>query len=349
MKRILYISNIEVPYRTEFFNQLSKKVKLTVIYERKKSSNRNSEWSSSVECNFEKKYLSGVKIGNEFGFSFKILKYIFSKQNDEIIFGCYNSPIQMLSILLLNIIKRPFSINIDGDYDIEGNSIKKRLKRFILKTANKFYVAGQNNAFIYKKYFYSQIIPYNFSSLTMNEVNKNSLYRNNGEGNYIIVIGQYFDYKGLDIAVQVAKMDKDSKYKFIGMGTKSDEFREYVDSLNIENIEIIPFLKKEDLYKEYEKSKFLLLPSKKECWGLVINEAASFGCPIVSTFGCGAAKEILSNEYKIFLAESNNAKDLYDKVKFLENYEFIEKYKDYLINVSSKYTIENMVESYTKK
>ena len=56
-----------------------------------------------------------------------------------------------------------------------------------------------------------------------------------------------------------------------------------------------------------------------------------------------------ANEYKIFLAESNNAKDLYDKVKFLENYEFIEKYKDYLINVSSKYTIENMVESYTKK
>ena len=38
-----------------------------------------------------------------------------------------------------------------------------------------------------------------------------------------------------------------------------------------------------DLYKEYQQCKCVLLPSKKECWGLVINEAASFGCPIIST------------------------------------------------------------------
>ena len=36
-KKILYISNIEVPYRVSFFNEFAKHCDLTVLYERKKS------------------------------------------------------------------------------------------------------------------------------------------------------------------------------------------------------------------------------------------------------------------------------------------------------------------------
>lgn len=36
MKEVLYISNVEVPYRNEFFNQLALKCNLTVLYEKSK-------------------------------------------------------------------------------------------------------------------------------------------------------------------------------------------------------------------------------------------------------------------------------------------------------------------------
>ena len=56
MKKILYITNIEVPYRVKFFNELAKYCDLTVLYERSKSSNRDGSWSSSEKINYKALY-----------------------------------------------------------------------------------------------------------------------------------------------------------------------------------------------------------------------------------------------------------------------------------------------------
>ncbi len=55
--KVLYITNIENPYRNVFFNKLSKKCDLTVLYERKKSSVRNNEWAKSIEGKYKRIYL----------------------------------------------------------------------------------------------------------------------------------------------------------------------------------------------------------------------------------------------------------------------------------------------------
>lgn len=77
MKKILYITNHEVPYRVEFFNQLSKKCILTVIYENNGNNIRNEKWSKSVQNNsaYDIIYLSERRIQRKI--SLKILKYLF--------------------------------------------------------------------------------------------------------------------------------------------------------------------------------------------------------------------------------------------------------------------------------
>lgn len=77
-----------------------------------------------------------------------------------------------------------------------------------------------------------------------------------------------------------------------------------------DNVEVVPFLQKSELETEYGRCRMMVLPSRQECWGLVINEAASFGCPIVSTWGSGAAIEIVSDNYPQFLAEPGNVESL---------------------------------------
>lgn len=47
MKRILYLTNIEAPYRVRFFNALADHCRLTVAYERRSSSNRDADWLRS--------------------------------------------------------------------------------------------------------------------------------------------------------------------------------------------------------------------------------------------------------------------------------------------------------------
>lgn len=77
MKKILYVTNHEVPYRVEFFNQLSKKCILTVIYENKKNIVRNEKWSKSVEYNGQYKIIYLSEQSTPKKISFKVLKYIF--------------------------------------------------------------------------------------------------------------------------------------------------------------------------------------------------------------------------------------------------------------------------------
>ena len=52
MKRVLYLTNIEVPYRVRFFNELEKHCDLTVMYERRKSANRDNKWASGEAKNY---------------------------------------------------------------------------------------------------------------------------------------------------------------------------------------------------------------------------------------------------------------------------------------------------------
>lgn len=345
MNNLLYISNIEVPYRNEFFNQLSKSTNLTVLYERRKSSNRDEKWTSSVKPEYKIEYLDGIKIKNEYNFDFKIIKYIFSNKFEKIIIGCYNSPSQMLAILLMKIFRKKYILNLDGECFLEGNSLKQRLKRFFIKGAHRYLIAGEKSGENLSKYLPKEkIYPYYFSSLTKEELEENSKHINKNINNKVLVVGQYFDYKGLDIVLEIAKITQSIKYRFIGSGKRSNLLKEKVEEMGISNVEIIPFLKKDELYREYQECLCLLLPSKQECWGLVVNEVASFGTPIVSTLGSGAACEFLLQKYSEFLAKSGDKNSLVNALNNFFNYNKVEEYKKHLISMSKLYSIEKNVE-----
>lgn len=331
-----------MPYRVRFFNELAKDCDLTVLYERKKSGNRDSKWSNNEMAKYHVKYLDGINIGNESAFSLRILKYILGKY-DAIIVGCYNSPVQMFAIIVMKLFHIPYILSTDGEVFLRGKGVKTKIKKFFLAGAEKYLVAGEESAESLKTIAGSkQIIPYYFSSLTKSELKKNAEYIGAREANTILVVGQYFGYKGMDIALQVAKMDSVHKYKFVGMGNRTELF---VKGHQVEkggNIEVIPFLQKEELEREYRSCKMLVLPSRQECWGLVVNEAASFGTPIVSTWGSGAAVEFLSDQFPQYLAIPGDTEALYNCIKELAGTENKE-YSRYLVEKSQKYNIEESV------
>ncbi len=346
MKKVLYITNIEVPYRVEFFNQLSQQLDLTVLYERKKSSNRDGKWASSVKSNYKVKYLNGIKMKKEYSFDLGILKYVLSKKYQKIVFGCINSPSQILAILLMRLLKKEYVLNLDGEYFFEGKGLKKSIKRFLVKGASDYLIAGEKPAEKLTRYVSSEKIHvYHFSSLTKKELENNSKKINIDTNNTIIVVGQYYDYKGLDIALEVAKESPNQKYRFIGSGKRSEKLKNTVEKLHLSNVEVIPFLQKEELFKEFQNCKSLLLTSRNECWGLVVNEALSFGCPIIASSGCGAAEEMLSSVSPDFLVNNNSIEDY---LEIINKKVFNTKLKDNLIKKNRTYSIERSVEETAK-
>lgn len=348
MKKILYISNIQVPYRVKFFNELSKYCDLTVLYERKNSTNRDIKWSKSEEDKYKVIFLNGFKIGNENGFSFKIIKYLL-EDYDEIVLGCYNSFSQMFANLFLRIIRKKFFINFDGEIFVDGNNIKSILKRFFIKGAKEYLIAGECAAQSLKKIVKNKrIYTYYFSSILKQELIENACARKKEKKEGILVIGQYFPFKGLDIAVESAKKLPNIKFKFIGTGNRTDLFIKENNIKDSNNIEVIPFLKKEDLKEEYRKCRLFVLPSRQECWGLVINEAASFGTPIISTYGSGVAIEFLSEKYKKYLVNPESVEELIEAIKEVWTIDKNKEYSEYLIEKSKKYNIEDSVKYHLK-
>ncbi len=347
-KKVLYISNIEVPYRVRFFNRLAEHCDLTVLYERGCSSNRDSFWANAEKKKYKVKYLNGIKIKNESTFSLKILKYIFSKY-DEIVVGCYNSPVQMLAILVMKLFRIPYSLNVDGEVFLD-KSFKSLFKRFFLSNAENYLTAGVKSGKSLETIAPKEkIYPYYFSSLSNRELHKHT-YASCERNKTVLVVGQYFDYKGMDVALKCALADNSIQYKFVGMGARTDVFKNDFDAHNVKNIEFIDFLQKKALHKEYMACAMLILPSRQECWGLVINEASSFGMPIVSTYGSGAAVEFLEDDYPQYLAQPDNWQDLLKCVKLLlnEDEKEVNKYSSFLKEKSCFYSLEKSVDVHLK-
>lgn len=339
MKKILYISNIEVPYRAAFFDSLAKECSLTVVYERRKSKNRDADWSKNCDTvRYDRIFLDGMELGNENGFSFRILK-ILSQPWDAVVFGCYNSCIQIVAMAYMKMLGRPFIINLDGEPFI-GSGIKAIMKKAILSGAKCYLVAGECASESLRRIVNTRkaIVPYYFSSLYKNEIlAQNECTRER----YVLVIGQYLEYKGMDVALKAARLNPNIKYKFVGMGQRSEQFRHDMKVIP-DNVQIIPFLKKPELMAELRKCGVMVLPSRQECWGLVINEAASMGTPIVSTWGSGAAVEFLSKDYKQFLAEPEDEVSLMKAIELCLSAD-CQEYSKYLLEKSRSYNIERSV------
>ena len=248
----------------------------------------------------------------------------------------------------MKLLRKKYSINLDGEIFFDK---KSKFKILLLKKAKKYYVAGEKSAkkcglILNTKNAY----PYYFSSLKEEELRENKKnYIEHNKENYILIVGRYIKVKGLDIALNVAKMNNNIIFKFVGMGKEgAKNLQKKAIDMKVGNIEIIPFLEKKELDELYKNCRCLLMPSIQECWGLVINEAASFGTPIVATRGSGAAMEFLQEKYGIFLAIPNNAEDLNNKLNNLLNYNNLDEYKKYLIEKSQKYSIEKSAENYIK-
>ena len=338
MKKVLYLTNIKVPYRVRFFNELAKYVDLTVIYERNSSKNRNAAWASSEEGSYKALYLDGKDVGEENSFSLKLLGML--SGYDAVIVGCYNSPVQIVAMLSMRMRRIPYYINADGETFLEGSGPKKWLKRRLLSGAKGYLTAGERSAGSLGRALGVEPHPYYFSSLSRQELADNACASREDNGQ-ILVVGQYFPYKGLDVALEAARMSPELTWHFVGMGSRKDLFLQETGADKLPNVKVDAFLQKEELHRCYRSCAVMVLPSRQECWGLVINEAASFATPIVATTGSGAALEFLQ-EYPQFLAEPENGADLLQKVKDLLSLSYQERaaYGRALQQKGSFYSIE---------
>lgn len=113
-----------------------------------------------------------------------------------------------------------------------------------------------------------------------------------------LYVGRLSPEKGLDTLLTAFKTVLGTYPKaelvLVGSGPLRTELGNMVDQLGISaNVSFTGGLPIETIVNEYAKATCLILPSRSEPWGLVVNEALSYGCPVVVSHVCGCVPELV--------------------------------------------------------
>lgn len=109
-----------------------------------------------------------------------------------------------------------------------------------------------------------------------------------------LYVGQFIDRKNVlllcEVFLQFSKRQPDWTLKLCGSG---ELFKQIPVS---DKILLESFVQPEELAKVFHESRFLILPSKKEAWGLVVHEACLTGTALLLSDAVGSADDFLCNK-----------------------------------------------------
>jgi glycosyltransferase involved in cell wall biosynthesis len=113
-----------------------------------------------------------------------------------------------------------------------------------------------------------------------------------------LYIGRLAVEKGLhdllDAFRHVQEQLPEAKLNIVGSGFLDGELRERTRRLGLESaVAFLGAKGPEEIGQLLTTSTALILPSHFEPWGLVVNEALSYGCPVVASNICGCTPELV--------------------------------------------------------
>ncbi len=299
--------NIPSPYQEDFFRSLGKKCDLLVRYESDLPEERkNLGWSYDLKGYnyiFEKdmKYFSRFFLGKYdyhiiSGFPGSIKNFIKAlniKGNKKIFFQ---------SEFPFNFSKKWFLAS-----KFFGRVVNKR-KIFLLGIGEKirkyWSEIGIKEDLIFPWGYFVDKKTYDFSITSDKEQN-------------IIYVGQLIHRKGIDIllrAFQIASKIISNNLVLVGVGKEKEEILSLISHLKLQDrVMLMGSVPSKIIQERIAGSSLLILPSRYDGWGVVVNEAILNNVPIIVSDRCGS-KELVENLKVGYIFQNENYYDLANKI-----------------------------------
>lgn len=356
MKKVIFSTNLPSPYRVDFFNELGKYCDLTVLYERKRSSERDKKWVGERAENFKEIYLNLEPVGTDRSKGNALRDYIKTGEFDILIFTNYVSPATIEAILYCRIRRIPYFIEYDGGFNKRDSLPKLLLKKILLKGAKGHFTTADEHIKYLRSLGIKENIIYKYPFTSIKKVDvvahgisceeKRSLRTELGitEEKVILSVGQFIPRKGFDVLINAMPyLDKSIGLYIVG-GEPTEEYKEAIASLKLNNVHFVGFKTKTELIEYYRVADVFAFPTREDIWGLVINEAMAQGLPVVSTDRCIAALEMVENEKNGYIVETENGQKLAQGIRRVLCNGNYARLQLNAIAKANTYTIEKMAE-----
>lgn len=324
MYKLCWITDAPSPYKMEMFKCLAKYFDFTAIFVEKYNSIRDESWKNLDDGTIKTVYLYGDVLKN-----YKILEE-FSCNNEILINSYYTNINSMMLVELFKKQKKLVFMDADGGMVVERPAIVKKIISFIMNR-NQYFFSSSRITDEYFKYFgvkENKIYRYHFSSLSKRDIENNLKLREkskeikkelNIEERYVILsVGQQIERKGYDILTKAfVELGRNDVRLIVVGGQPLPIVQKILNENRFDNVTFVNYLEKNRLNKYFAIADIFALSTRYDIWGLVINEAMSFGLPIISSDKCVAAmefSELFNNAIICNLNDTQCFKDSIDRL-----------------------------------
>ena len=356
--KVLFLTNIPVPYRVDFFNELGRYCELTVLFERSSAADREAAWLTKRNVFFRAEFLQGKNFMADNALCFAVTKWLHRELFDIFIVGGYSSPTTMLAIEVLSQRKIPFVLNADGGFIKKESNIKFQIKKHFITKASYYLSSGKTTSAFFQHFGANPgaIYEYPFTSLEQGDMLTKPLsnvdragYKrslNIGEKKAVLSVGRFIYSKGFDVLIKACTMMSKEYGVYIVGGEPTPECIQIKEEYKLDNVHFISFKNKEELKNYYRACDLFVLPTRQDVWGLVINEAMACGLPIITTDRCIAGLELVDKDNGKIIPVNDVNKLAEAIIALLSNERELRRMGENSLKKIKPYSIENMAKAH---
>jgi glycosyltransferase involved in cell wall biosynthesis len=141
-----------------------------------------------------------------------------------------------------------------------------------------------------------RIYPFGYfvKSLAGDELGTNRIIESSEKKGIIkfLFVGQIIERKGIDLLFQALQLERHRSWRLdiVGDGAKLCQYKQLASDLGIEDrVQWLGVLQNTEVQLRMAQADKLILPSRFDGWGAVVNEALISGTPVIISDACGAA------------------------------------------------------------
>lgn len=355
MIKVVIVTNIPSPYRVALYNYLHENITqydFNIIYTSENESNRT--WKVDVE-KLAKSYILKSKVIKLKG---KIddryihipgnMSKLLNQINPDVVIAMEYNPAALQCLFWCKTKKKKFIHLTDGTLVNERNlNVMQKLSRKVICKNSDSFIASSTKA-------KEKLVSYGVqekniftSFLTVNLEEYKTIERDPNIGR-ILYVGSFVKRKGLDLLVESLKyVTKPFELRIVGGGSEED--KTFLERLIIENgleskVFWCGYKSGEDLYEEYSKAEIFVLPTREDCFGLVLLEAFASKVPIVSSKYADGSYDIINDSQNGYIADPFNSKLFAEKINVALDDELLQRNAN--LNDVSKFEFYNTVQGY---
>lgn len=290
MKCVAIITNIPAPYRVDFFDYLQKEYtdyEFVVVYSSKNEDNRS--WQIQGESLKTSVFLESktIKITNGFDPKYIHIPWgvgkVLEKISPDVVVGSEYNPTVIQALLYCKKKKIPYVSWTDGTLFSERNInfVQKFLRKLVIKNAASYIASSTKSKEAQIAYGASED-KCHISLLTV-DVNK-YIQQPNGQGKgKILCVGRLENLKGIDLLLKaLLKVQCAYELYLAGDGDAADSLKKLVKELELnDKVHFLGMLNRPALLEHYASSDIFVLPTRQDCFALVVLEAMCSGLPVI--------------------------------------------------------------------